>query len=80
MTNLERYNKIVKHCLYVKDEDLNDEVLAYNRHHNWDSVSHIEMIAALEDKFGVTYETLDIMSFNTYTAGIEILRKMGVDI
>lgn len=80
MTNLEKYNKIVKANLGAKDEELNDEVLVYNRFPAWDSVAHVEMVADLEEKFGVMFETLDITSFSKYSYGIEILRKLGVDI
>ncbi|MCD8150932.1 MAG: acyl carrier protein [Clostridiales bacterium] len=80
MTNLEKYNKIVKSNLGAKEEELNDDVLVYNRYPEWDSITHIEMVSELEDKFGVTFETLDITSFSKYSLGIEILRKMGVDI
>ncbi len=80
MTNLQRYNKIIKDYLGCTDEELNDEVLVYNRYPKWDSVKHMEMVAALEDKFCVMFETLDITSFSKYSLGIEILRKLGVDI
>jgi len=80
MTNLEKYNKIIKSNLGATDEELNDDVLVYNRYPEWDSITHIEMVSELEDKFGVTFETLDITSFSKYSLGIEILRKMGIDI
>ena len=34
MTNLEKYNNILKRNLQVADEDLNDDVLVYNRYKN----------------------------------------------
>ncbi len=80
MTNLEKYNKIVKDCLGAKDEDLNDDVLVYNRFKGWHSVSHVDMVSELENRFGVAFETLDITSFSKYSYGIDILRKMGVEI
>ena len=79
MTNLEKYNKILKQDLKAKDEDLNDEVLVYNRYPSWDSVAHVEMVADLEEKFGVMFSTLDITSFGKYSLGIEILTKLGVN-
>ena len=79
MTNLEKYNKILKEDLRATDEDLNDDVLVYNRFPHWDSVAHVEMVADLEEKFGVMFSTLDITSFSKYTLGIEILGKLGVD-
>ncbi len=79
MTNLEKYHKILKNNLGVTEEQLNDEVLVYNRYKRWESVRHIEMVADLEDAFDVVFETLDITSFSTYTKGIEILEKLGID-
>lgn len=80
MTNLEKYNNIIKKYLKCSDKDLNDDVLVYNRYPAWDSVNHVEMVAAMEEKFGVYFETLDITSFSKYSYGIDILRKLGVDI
>lgn len=79
MTNLEKYQKILKENLNVKEEDFNDETLIYNRYPRWDSVVHLGMVTELEEKFGVSFDTLDITSFGTYTKGIEILEKLGVD-
>ena len=79
MTNLEKYNNILKRNLQVADEDLNDDVLVYNRYKKWESVRHVDMVADLEEAFGVFFETLDIASFSTYSKGIEILEKLGVD-
>lgn len=80
MTNLEKYHKILKSNLGAKDDELKDEVLIYNRYPAWDSVTHMEMVAELEEKFDVQFDTLDITSFGKYSLGIEILRKLGVDI
>ena len=79
MTNLEKYNKIIKRDLRAKDEDLNDETLVYQRFRHWESSAHMDMVADLEEAFGVTFETLDITSFSRYSLGIEILKKLGVD-
>lgn len=79
MTNLEKYHKIIKANIGAKDEELNDEVLVYNRYPKWDSVAHMDMISDLEETFGVQFDTLDITSFGKYSQGIEILKKLGVD-
>lgn len=78
MTNLEKYHKILKTYLKVKDDEFNDDVLVYNRHPRWDSVTHMDMVAEMEEKFDVMFETLDITSFSTYSKGIEILTRLGV--
>lgn len=79
MTNLERYNKIMKSYMKVSDAELNDDVLVYNRHPKWDSVTHMDMVTELEEVFEVEFDTLDITSFSKYSLGIEILKKLGVD-
>jgi acyl carrier protein len=63
----------------VTDEQLNDDVLVYNRHPKWDSVTHMDMVTELEEKFCVEFDTLDITSFSKYSLGIEVLKKLGVD-
>lgn len=79
MTNLEKYHKILKTNLRVTDLELNDEFLVYNRTSKWNSMTHMGVVADLEEKFGVSFETLDIMAFNCYSAGIEVLKKLGID-
>ncbi len=79
MTNLEKYNRIVKSNLGANDSQLNDEILVYNRFPRWDSITHVEMVAELEEKFDVMFDTLDITSFGKYSLGITILEKLGVD-
>ena len=80
MTNLEQYHKIIKDNLKVTDEELNDDALVYNRHPKWTSMSHMWLVADLEEKFGVQFETSDVTSFHKYSKGIEILKKLGVDL
>ncbi len=79
MTNIEKYNKILKANLDAKDEDLNDDRLVYNLFENWDSITHFDIVSEVEEKFGVAFETLDITSFSKYSKGIEILESKGVD-
>ena len=78
MTNLEKYNKILKTCLKATDDELNDETLIYNTYPRWDSLTHMDMVSDLEENFGVEFDTLDITGFSKYSLGIEILTKLGV--
>jgi acyl carrier protein len=77
MTNLEKYNRVLKNSLRLEDDELNENLM-YNRHKNWDSVAHIDMVSALEEAFDVQFSTIEIMRFSTYRKGIEILEKLGV--
>ena len=79
MTNLEKYHKILKNNLGVTDAELCDDVLVYNRYKRWESVRHMEMVVDIEDVFGISLGTIDVVSFSTYTKGIEILEKHGIN-
>lgn len=77
MTTLEKYNEVFKKLFSLKEEQLNDQ-LVYQGIPAWDSIGHMEMVAELEDVFGIMLETEDIIDFNSYAKGKEILQKYGV--
>lgn len=72
MSNKEMYDQAFMECLSVKKGDLNDK-LVYNSIPTWDSVGHMALIAALEEKFDIMMETDDIIDFSSYEKGQEIL-------
>ena len=74
MTNLEKYNEVFKENLSVDDEALN-ETLIYQSVPDWDSVGHMGLVSALEEAFDIMMETDDIIEFNSYLKGKEILKK-----
>jgi acyl carrier protein len=54
--------------------------LVYGRTAAWDSLGHMCLVVALEDAFGVMFETDDILSFRSYDDGLTILAKHGVEL
>lgn len=78
MTALEKYNDVFKKLFSLKEEQLNDQLI-YQGIPAWDSIGHMEMVAELEDVFGIMLETEDIIDFNSYVKGKEILQKYGVE-
>lgn len=79
MTNLERYIKIFKESFKIEDTEQIKE-LEYQSVPSWDSVGHMDLIASIEDEFDIMMETDDIINFSSYTVGIEMLKKYGVEI
>lgn len=77
MTNLEKYDRAFIQGLGVKKEELG-ESLVYRRNENWDSVGHMDLIVRLEEAFDISISSPDVMAFNTYEKGKEILGKYGV--
>ena len=73
MTNLEKYNSVFIETFEIAEECL--EGLKYQDISSWDSVGHMSLIAAIEDAFNIMMDTDDIIYFNSYLKGKEILSK-----
>lgn len=71
MSNLEKYNKVFAETFGVKEDSLDG--LEYQSISEWDSVGHMSLIAALEDEFDIMMDTDDIIDFNSYKKGKELL-------
>ena len=71
MTNLEKYNKVFCDTLGVTEDKL--ATLKYQDVPLWDSVGHMMLMAALEEAFDIMMETDDILVFESYPKGKEIL-------
>jgi len=77
MENIEKYNSAFIEAFGIEKNSLNDS-LKYNEIPSWDSVGHMGLIAALEDGFDIMMEMDDIVEFESYTKGKEILAKYEV--
>lgn len=73
MTNLEKYNQAFVETFEISEDKLPG--LKYQDNEAWDSVGHMRLIAALEDAFDIMMDTDDIIDFNSYEKGKELLVK-----
>jgi acyl carrier protein len=55
----------------LDDEDVTG--LAYGRTESWDSVAHMQLVAAIENEFGIMMETDDVIAMSSYAAARQIL-------
>lgn len=78
MTNLEKYNAAFIESFGITAEQLPG--LAYQGIEAWDSVGHMQLIAALEDAFDIMFDTDDIIDFNSYEKGKELMIKYEVEL
>ena len=78
MTNLEKYNAAFMDSFGVTEDQLSG--LAYQSINAWDSVGHMQLIAALEDTFDIMFDTDDIIDFSSYEKGKEFMAKYEVDL
>lgn len=77
MSNIEKYNNVFEEMFDINVEALKE--LHYQDIDEWDSVGHMSLMAALEDSFDIMIDTEDIIDFESYVKGIEILQKYGVN-
>ena len=73
MTNLEKYTNVFMETFEVTEDVAKG--LKYQDIEAWDSVGHMGLISALEDTFDIMMDTDDIIDFNSYEKGKEILSK-----
>lgn len=78
MSNKEKYINAFVEALSVSADSV--QSLEYQSVPEWDSVGHMGLIAALEDSFDIMFDTDDIIDFNSFEKGIEILKKYNVEI
>lgn len=79
MNQWEEYNRIFMEAFLLSEKDLQEDI-KMGSIADWDSVGHMNLITMIEDAFDFMFETEDILNFNSYEKGKEILRKYGVDV
>ena len=77
MSNKQRYENIFKKVFGVELNQLNDS-FTFQSIEKWDSLTHLTLIAELEEEFTIILTTEDILHFGSYINGIKILQKHGV--
>lgn len=78
MTNLEKYKNAFIEALEITADKTAG--LKYQDIETWDSVGHMGLVAAIEDAFDIMMDTDDIIDFNSFEKGIEILKKYDIEI
>lgn len=77
MNNMEKYTQVFVEMFGKSADEVKN--LHYQDIIEWDSVGHMTLVSGLEDTFDIMLETDDIIDFESYEKGIEILKKYNVD-
>lgn len=72
MSNYEKYVKIFRETFSVSEQEA--VKLEYQGVPEWDSVGHMGLIATIEDEFDIMMDTDDIIDFDSFEKGKEILQ------
>ena len=79
MSNKHKYQDIFIKSLSINSNKFNENI-KYNEIPEWDSIGHMTLMSGLEEGFGITMDTDDIVDFSSFKKGIEILKKYKVNI
>ena len=77
MTNLEKYKEAFIKALEIEKSKFSDKI-KYNEIPEWDSIGHMSLMSELEEKFSITIDTDDIVDFESFNKGKEILGKYDI--
>jgi acyl carrier protein len=75
MTDRERYDTIFMETLGLGVNELPGACSGKTK--GWDSIGQMGLLAALEDAFGLDFEPEDILTLDSYAAGLALLRAKG---
>lgn len=78
MTNLEQYKNAFVEGLEIPLEEVENATM--DSVDKWDSIGQMSLIAVIEDAFGFDFEPDEVMGFNSYNAGIEILKNHNIEL
>ena len=77
MNNKDVLKKLFIESLSIEKKDFSEN-LEYNSIPQWDSIGHMTLVAAIEEKFNITIDTDDIVDFSSFKKGVEILKKYEI--
>lgn len=77
MSNLDIYDEIFCEIFNLDKSKLKD--LTYQSIPEWDSIGHMELMTALENKFEIQLDIDDIIDFSSYEIGKNILQKYRIE-
>ena len=70
---------VLSTVFHVKEEEININ-MTKDDISTWDSLTHMDLITSLEEKFSVSFEIQDIIIMDTIKSIIEVLKRKGVEI
>ena len=77
MSNKHKYQDIFIKSLSINNNKFNENI-KYNEIPEWDSIGHMTLMSGLEEGFGITMDTDDIVDFSSFKKGMKILKKYKV--
>lgn len=73
MYNEEKVQNILEEVFALPRDQITNDI-AYNSFQSWDSLKHLQMVAMMEEEFGIELEMDDIIDMSTVGKIKEILK------
>ena len=73
----EKLKEIMAEIFGVKREEINDDS-GMNNMEAWDSLSHLQLIAMIEERFGISIDTDNLMKMTSFGDIKKILESQNV--
>ncbi|WP_058952960.1 acyl carrier protein [Clostridium tyrobutyricum] len=80
MKNIDKLKKILVDTLNIKNIDEITDEMGPDDIKDWDSLAHVELVTALEEKFEINLDVIDISRMYTIGDIKKILKKYEVEI
>ena len=78
MTNQDCHDSAFRSAFEL-EENADLSALEYMSIEDWDSIGHMALMSELEDAFDITIKTEDLIQFESYKQGTEILSRYSID-
>jgi acyl carrier protein len=69
---MRKYQEAFASALNIDIADVNEK-LAYGTIPSWDSIGQMILVSSIEDAFNIEFNPTDILAFDSYQKGIELL-------
>lgn len=79
MGDLEKFNKILIDIFSIGENEVRDDATPEDIE-DWDSVTHMDLVAQFEEAFDINFDVEEITEMETIGIMKEVLRKHGVKI
>lgn len=76
-TTRDRLKSVFAYALDL-DSSVQIEELRYREIDKWDSLGHMALVAAIEDEFGVQFDTDQVIEMSAFKVAYDMLRGMGL--
>ncbi len=77
MTNLEKLEHVFRSALTIPASDP-VATIEYGKTKGWDSVAHMQLVAAVESAFDVMLDTEDVIGMSSFGEAVRILDRLGI--